>query len=750
MISIGTVDGHLLEYRSVPLNRLEADVAASGHLSGHINNNTDPHSQRLYQSELIVGNSVLLTAVPGALSIKDPTGTEYAEISVKAVNIIGGGINQISRTDLNIEDAFVVLNSNLNSGTPVLDSGILIKRGDKAPLQLYWNESTNRWRVQQQNALGTLEEFDLAHLGNIYTRAESEDRFVNIAGDTMTGQLAISPIGTGALLLNSATQGTDVRIGFNNNGKASNIIANSGVLSIDAYDSVQASSPFRVYSSGGHYVEINSYDTADPQFDTSKAAFYFNKKTFAPGFDAQANCITNIADPMVSSDAVNLGFADLKYFNVSGDTIHGNLTLEGTPYFEQGFIYLNHQTVPVDAGLIIHRSGVSPTIFFQESTQRWRLGFDNDNSFVITEANLNNTTNSQTIRDLVGAMVSGSTQSGVSVTYAWDKLNFDVHDPVLTLSGDVSGSATMTDLGDTDITVTVHDDSHSHTAATISDFAANIQDTVGAMVSGNTETGIAVTYDSAAKKLNFDVHDPVLTLSGDVSGSAIMTNLGDTDITVTVHDDSHSHTAATISDFAANIQDTVGAMVSGNTETGIAVTYDSAAKKLNFDVHDPVLTFTGAVTGSAIMTNLGSVSIVTTTNHALATHTDCEGYSNINPLMSGVVAQGTANRLSRQDHRHPTDTTRAAVGHSHGGAEAFVIGRYLGTFGATAANRTNITLLAPLPSSYDVFVMPTTNSIGALANIGAISVFRSASNFDVYNTGLSGEGFMAVLIGTPV
>ena len=61
-----------------------------------------------------------------------------------------------------------------------------------------------------------------------------------------------------------------------------------------------------------------------------------------------------------------------------------------------------------------------------------------------------------------------------------------------------------------------------------------IQDIVGGMVSSNTESGISVTYDDDNGKLDFNVNDPVITISGDVDGSATMTNLGDTTISVTL------------------------------------------------------------------------------------------------------------------------------------------------------------------------------------------------------------------------
>ena len=70
-------------------------------------------------------------------------------------------------------------------------------------------------------------------------------------------------------------------------------------------------------------------------------------------------------------------------------------------------------------------------------------------------------------------------------------------DPVITLSGAVTGTGTMTNLG---------------------------------------SVTIATTATS----------DPVLTLSGDVTGTATFTNLGNATLTATVADDSHNHSASTL------------------------------------------------------------------------------------------------------------------------------------------------------------------------------------------------------------
>ena len=67
----------------------------------------------------------------------------------------------------------------------------------------------------------------------------------------------------------------------------------------------------------------------------------------------------------------------------------------------------------------------------------------------------------------------------------------------------------------------------------------SVQDIVGAMVTPvNTENGITVTYDDTNAKLNFDVNDPTITLSGDVVGSGTITNLGDVTISTTIQPNS--------------------------------------------------------------------------------------------------------------------------------------------------------------------------------------------------------------------
>lgn len=218
------------------------------------------------------------------------------------------------------------------------------------------------------------------------------------------------------------------------------------------------------------------------------------------------------------------------------------------------------------------------------------------------------------VQDTVGAMISGNTEKGITVEYndTSGKLNFDVNDPVITISGEASGSATMTDLGDTDISVIL-----DHEA---------IQDAVGEMLTGNTETGINVTYNDAANKIDFALTaSPTINLTGDASGSVTLTNVatGTYNISVTVADDSHNHVIGNIDNFTEEVQDIVGNMINPtNVEAGLVVSYDDDSGKINFDVNDPTITLTGDVTGTATMTNLGSVEITTTVANNSHTHDD--------------------------------------------------------------------------------------------------------------------------------
>jgi hypothetical protein len=56
---------------------------------------------------------------------------------------------------------------------------------------------------------------------------------------------------------------------------------------------------------------------------------------------------------------------------------------------------------------------------------------------------------------ITASKITSGTQSGIAVTYADGNVNLNVNDPTITISGDVDGNAVMTNLGDTNISVTL-------------------------------------------------------------------------------------------------------------------------------------------------------------------------------------------------------------------------------------------------------------------------------------------------------
>ena len=195
-----------------------------------------------------------------------------------------------------------------------------------------------------------------------------------------------------------------------------------------------------------------------------------------------------------------------------------------------------------------------------------------------------------------------------------------------------------------------------------------LQDVVGGMIGSNTESGIAVTYDDTNGKLDFTVG----TLNQDTTGNAGTATALETARTIggvsfdgsaninlagvnTSGNQDTSGNAATATaletartihgvsfDGSANIdlsevvQDTVGAMFSSNTETGITVTYQDADGTIDLVIGTLNQDTTGnAATATALETarTIAGQSFNGTANIAIAS-TDLSNTSAITLLTS--------------------------------------------------------------------------------------------------------------------
>lgn len=160
---------------------------------------------------------------------------------------------------------------------------------------------------------------------------------------------------------------------------------------------------------------------------------------------------------------------------------------------------------------------------------------------------------------LAGDTGTDSFSTGGTLTFVGtDPIDTVVTNDTVTIS---AKDATTTTKGVASFSAT--DFSVSSGAVSIN--AESIQDTVGAMVSTNVESGIAVTYDDANGKLDFDVADFTITLGGDLSGSATITNLASATLTATIAANSVALGTDTTGNYVGDV--TAG---TGLTKTSVA------------------------------------------------------------------------------------------------------------------------------------------------------------------------------------
>ena len=203
----------------------------------------------------------------------------------------------------------------------------------------------------------------------------------------------------------------------------------------------------------------------------------------------------------------NLKLPEGKTFTINGslDISEGSLTVGGgdnsklninTTYIGLGDV--NSTVAPKGGGLIINR-GKEDTVlrsdvrvYWDGTDYKWRVKrvyVDADTllEVAITPYLLDNNN--------FADVISGGSQSGITVTYQNDNtLDFDVNDFKITLTGDVAGEATVTNLGDVSIETTVQLDK-----------VALGTDTTGAYVKSitlATDSGLSITESASDDESN--------------------------------------------------------------------------------------------------------------------------------------------------------------------------------------------------------------------------------------------------------
>lgn len=201
------------------------------------------------------------------------------------------------------------------------------------------------------------------------------------------------------------------------------------------------------------------------------------------------------------------------------------------------------------------------------------------------------------------------------------------------------------------------------TEASTSFLAEYIADTVGSMVSSNTESGITVSYQDSDNTLDFDVADFTITLAGDLSGNVTISDLANATLTASIAADSVALGTDTTGNYVASVTSGSGISVTGSIaeNSAIVVTNDDKGSSQNIfknvavtggetivaDNNNDTLTFTA---GSGV-----TISAATSSDTITITNSDKGSSQNI---FKTIAVTGSQSLVADSN----TDTVNLASG----------------------------------------------------------------------------------------
>lgn len=380
-------------------------------------------------------------------------------------------------------------------------------------------------------------------------------------------------------------------------------------------------------------------------------------KAFVDALNVDADTLDGIDSTGFATSSHN---HDADYVNITGDIMDGDLTMSD-----------NGAAAP------------SKAVFFEAANS------DNTQMVAVSVRSTYNSVGELVISAPLTIVGGNLEVSGLSGTINGAE--------ILTTADEGSGNGLDADTVDGQHASAFATSGHTHVSSNITDFAEAVSDQVGTMITGNTETGLAVTYDDADNTLDFilDFASGPPPVSGNElplvtngingygsstqparldhshtieavsilsqSGSSVIppTHIGIDPISLAggygtsleAAREDHTHTVE-----IEKISDIVGAMVIGNTETGITVTYQDADNTLDFVIqYGAPVSLTPDLANSAGTGNTGARA-----NHV---H-NVPAATAVSISNATTNAEGTAASFARSDHTHAV-TGFATTSHNH-------------------------------------------------------------------------------------
>lgn len=398
------------------------------------------------------------------LNIKNLTGTVTTSITsngviytetVEANSFVGPLTGNATSAD-KVNNS-LTFGSGLTSTTPTYDgsAAITVEHADTSS-QASSNSNTNGTIIQNVtlDTYGHITSLGTYNLDNrYYTETEADSRFVNVTGDSMSGDLTVNG---------------------NFRGKSNTYV--DGTLYVENESNVYSTIHVKSPDSGGSYLYLYGSGTqgtgvmyVGQEIDHGGGVFYNGdgSPAFATGevsdrvsFFRRSNGVDYVVfDYAHNSDNVNFN----GIINAAG-IINANAGISTTNIDASGTI----------TGSL---SGNASTATALQTGRTIGLSGDVTATGVAFDGSANIT---------LATVVGDDSHSHSNTTLSsidWSKV-LNKPDPTLTLSGDVSGSATFSNLGNATLTVTVSDDSHNHIIGNIDSLQTEL-DSLQTQITGN-------------------------------------------------------------------------------------------------------------------------------------------------------------------------------------------------------------------------------------------------------------------------
>lgn len=483
------------------------------------------------------------------------------DITINGDLTVAGDLITVNSEVVEIADNILLLNSNV-TGTPSENGGIEIERGTSDNVSIIWNETTDKWTLTEDGSV----------FHNILTTNDDDEVIKFVDGDgtlVSTSPNQSLKFGEGAGIDVNFTDATGpeyvLTVTNTDRGSSQNIFKN---IAVSGQSTVIADSNNDTLTfAGGSGIDITTNASTDTltvsHTDTSTVSNISvdnSGGTVIQDVSLEFDNFGHVTSRTITS--VNLDDryfteteADARFLGINAKADDANLLdgLNSTQFVRSdvddtrtGYLIQTDQYIRLDDNVDLRLgTGSDFRMDFDGSNTVFR-SYSHGSSWLLQGENTSGTNRNLIIADpdtsvelyYAGNPVAETTSTGIAAGLFTGDLTGNAGSATvletartISLSGDLSGSASFNGSSDISINAVVANDSHTHVSSNITDFSEAVQDVAGGMFSGNTEAGISVTYNDTSGKINLDVNDFTITMGGVITGNGTVSNLGNTSIT---------------------------------------------------------------------------------------------------------------------------------------------------------------------------------------------------------------------------